>query len=104
MVTLGMSNLRKGILEGFHGQDLTVVVGFLGSLAVFRRWFFLTFRQSLWLASSEDWSRNSVHALLFLLQSFEDACHRDWRKVRKNNLQNMAKEPEKPTTTIRSRP
>ena len=28
----------------------------------------------------------------------EDAGHRDWRNVRKNNLQNMAKEPEKPTT------
>ena len=36
----------------------------------------------------------------FLLQSSEDAGHRDWRNVRKNNLQNMAKEPEKPTTTI----
>ena len=33
--------------------------------------------------------------------SSEDAGHRDWRNVRKNNLQNMAKEPEKPTTTIR---
>ena len=32
--------------------------------------------------------------------SSEDAGHRDWRNVRKNNLQNMAKEPEIPTTTI----
>ena len=32
--------------------------------------------------------------------SSEDAGHRDWRNVRKNNLQNTAKEPEKPTTTI----
>ena len=31
-----------------------VVVGFSGFLAVFWRWFFLTFRQSLWPASSED--------------------------------------------------
>ena len=30
----------------------------------------------------------------FLLQSSEDAGHRDWRNVRKNNLQNTAKEPE----------
>ena len=28
--------------------------------------------------------------------SSEDAGHRDWRNVRKNNLQNMAKEPENP--------
>ena len=35
--------------------------------------------------------------------SSEDAGHRDWRNVRKNNLQNTAKEPEKPTTTIDSR-
>ena len=34
------------------------------------------------------------------LQSSEDAHgHRDWQNVRKNNLQNTAKEPEKPTTT-----
>ena len=32
--------------------------------------------------------------------SSEDAGHRDWQNVRKNNLQNMAKQPEKPTTTI----
>ena len=31
--------------------------------------------------------------------SSEDAGHRDWQNVRKNNLQNMAKEHEKPTTT-----
>uniref|UniRef100_A0ABM5G160 Coiled-coil domain-containing protein 170 isoform X6 n=1 Tax=Pogona vitticeps TaxID=103695 RepID=A0ABM5G160_9SAUR len=31
--------------------------------------------------------------------SSEDAGHRNWRNVRKNNLQNTAKEPEKPTTT-----
>ena len=36
----------------------------------------------------------------FLFQSSEDASHRDWQNVRKNNLQNMAKELEKPTTTI----
>ena len=34
-----------------------------------------------------------------LLQSSEDAGHRDQQNVQKNNLQNMAKEPEKPTTT-----
>ena len=39
----------------------------------------------------------------FFRLSSEDASHRDWRNVRKNNLQNMAKEPKKPTTTIRSR-
>ena len=38
----------------------------------------------------------SEHRLL----SSEDAGHRDWRNVRKNNLQNTAKEPEKPTTTM----
>ena len=37
---------------------------------------------------------------IVLLLSSEDAGHRDWRNVRKNNLQNTAKEPEKPTTTI----
>ena len=42
------------------------------------------FRGLLWLASSED---------------SEDASHRDWRNVRKNHFQNMAKKPEKPTTT-----
>ena len=31
------------IREGFHGQDLMVVVGFSGSLAVFWRLFFLMF-------------------------------------------------------------
>ena len=36
--------------------------------------------------------------------SSEDAGHRDWRNVRKNNIQNTAKEPKKPTTTIRSQP
>ena len=36
--------------------------------------------------------------------SSEDAGHRDWRNDKKNKLQNMAEEPEKPTTTIRSRP
>ena len=71
-----------------------VVVGFSGSLAVFRRLFFLRFCQSLWPASSEDSNLCSGDAS-------EDACHRDWRNVRKNKLQNMAKEPEKPTTTIR---
>ena len=35
----------------------------------------------------------------FLLQSSEDAGHRDWQNVRKNNLQKKAKEPQKPTTT-----
>ena len=40
----------------------------------------------------------------FWLLFSEDAGHRDWRNVRKNNIQNTAKEPEKPTTTIRSRP
>ena len=60
-----------------------VVVGFLSSLAVFWRLFFLMFRQSL--------------------LSSEDAGHRDWQNVRKNNLQKTTKEPEKPTTTIRSR-
>ena len=34
----------------------------------------------------------------------EDAGHRDWQNVRKNNLQNMAKEPEKPTTTNNKKP
>ena len=34
--------------------------------------------------------------------SSEDAGHRDWQNVRKNNLQNMPKEPEKPRTTIRN--
>ena len=49
-----------------HKQQLIVlvVVGFLGSLAVFWSLFFLTFRQSLWLASSEDRSQNSVCALV----------------------------------------
>ena len=32
--------------------------------------------------------------------SSEGAGHRDWRNVRKNNIHNTAKEPEKPTTTI----
>ena len=36
----------------------------------------------------------------YRLLSSEDAGHRDWQNVRKNNLQNTAKEPEKPTTTI----
>ena len=31
--------------------------------------------------------------------SSEDAGHRDWQNVRKNYLQNTAKEPKKPTTT-----
>ena len=53
---------------------------FSGSLAVFWRLFFLMFPQSLWLA----------------LLSSEDASHRDWRNVRKNNLQNTAKEPKNP--------
>ena len=44
------------IHKGFHGRDLMVVVGFLGSLALFWRLFFLKFHQSLWPASSEDWS------------------------------------------------
>ena len=35
----------QGIREGFHGWDLMVVVGFLGSLAIFWRLFFLMFRQ-----------------------------------------------------------
>ena len=35
---------------------------------------------------------------LFFVLSSENAGHRDWRNV-KNNLQNTAKEPEKPTTT-----
>ena len=48
------------ILEGFHGQGPMVVVGFLGCVAVFLRFSFLTFCQSLWLASSEDRSQNSV--------------------------------------------
>ena len=39
---------------------LMVVVGFLGCLAVFLRFFFLMFCQSLWPASSEDRSQNSV--------------------------------------------
>uniref|UniRef100_A0ABM5FK34 Extracellular tyrosine-protein kinase PKDCC isoform X1 n=1 Tax=Pogona vitticeps TaxID=103695 RepID=A0ABM5FK34_9SAUR len=39
---------------------------------------------------------------IFRVLSSEDASHRDWRNVRKNNLQNKAKEPEKPTTTINS--
>ena len=33
------------------------------------------------------------------LQSSENASHRDWWNIRKNNLQNTAKEREKPTTT-----
>ena len=41
------------------GLDI-VVVGFSGCLAMFWRIFFLTFCQSLWPASSEDRSRNSV--------------------------------------------
>ena len=41
-----------------------VVVGFPGCLAVFLRFFFLTFHQSLWPASSEDRSQNSVCALV----------------------------------------
>ena len=40
----------------------------------------------------------------FWLLSSEDAGHRDWWNVGKNNLQNTAKEPEKPITIIRSRP
>ena len=52
---LPISNIpHQYIREGFHGRDLMVVVGFLGSWAVFWRLFFLTFWQSLWLASSED--------------------------------------------------
>ena len=41
------------------------------------------------------------HSMLWFIgvQSSEDAGHRDWRNVRKNKLQNTAKEPEKPTTT-----
>ena len=76
-----------------------VVVCFLGSLAMFCRLFFLTFHQSLWPASSEDSTLSSEDVL-----SSEDAGHRDWRNVRKNNLQNMAKEPEKPTTTKKCKP
>ena len=52
------------ILEGFHGRDLMAVVGFLGCLAVFLRFFFLTFFQSPWLTSSEDRSQ-----LVFCMQS-----------------------------------
>ena len=70
-----------------------VLVGFSGSLVVFWRLFFLTFRQSLWPASSEDSTLSS-----------EDGSHRDSRNVRKDNIQNTAKEPEKPTRTIRSQP
>ena len=42
----GFKHLTDYILEGFHGWDLMVVVGFLGCLAMFWRFFFL--------ASSED--------------------------------------------------
>ena len=48
--------------------------------------------QSLWPASSEDWAWTE-----FLIQSSEDAGRRDWRNVRKNNLQNTGpKSPENP--------
>ena len=63
-----------------------IVVGFPGCLAVFLRFFFLTFHHSLWLASSEDRSQHS-------------ASRRDWWNVRKKNLKNMARQPGKPTTT-----
>ena len=76
-----------------------VVVGFSGSLATFWKLFFLTFHQSLWPASSEDRSSTAPEHRKLLLSS-EDDGHRDWQNVRKNNLQNMAKEPEKPTTTM----
>ena len=57
----------QSIREGFHGRDLMVVVGFSGFLAVFWRWFFLTFRQSLWpWASSEDSKLCSVLFCLIL--------------------------------------
>ena len=49
--------------EVFKILCLLVVVGFSVSLAVFWWLFFLMFRRSLWLASSEDRSRNSVCAL-----------------------------------------
>ena len=35
-------------------STLLVVVGFSGCLSMFRRFLFLTFRQYLWLASSEE--------------------------------------------------
>ena len=48
--------------------------------------------------------KQAGHEILFqnteILDNSEDAGHRDWRNVRKTNLQNTAKEPEKPTTTI----
>ena len=53
-------NIYQCILEGFHGQDLMVVVGFPGYLAMFLRFFSLTFCQSLWPAFSEDRSQNIV--------------------------------------------
>ena len=64
------------------------------------------FRQSLWPASSEDSTLEVVrcstvvkHSVLWCswhrVLSSEDAGHRDWRNIRKNNLQNTAKEPEK---------
>ena len=55
------------------------------------------FRQSLWLASSEDCSGNRAWTE-FLLQSSEDVSHRDWRNIRKKYLHNTAKEP---TTTFK---
>ena len=54
------------ISNSVEGKINLVVVSLSGSLAVFWRLFFLKFRQSLWPASSEDWSRSSVHALLLL--------------------------------------
>ena len=57
------------IREGFHGQDLMVVVGFSGFLAVFWKWFFLTFRQSLWPASSEDSKLRAQFAVLWRCRS-----------------------------------
>ena len=72
---LNSSNmLLNCIREGFHSRDLMVVVGFSGSLYK---------------------PTTPEHRVL----SSEDAGHRDWRNIRKNNLQNMAKELEKPTTT-----
>ena len=58
-ITLALSGYHGGSAaktnqKYIHGQDLMAVVGFLGSLAVFWRLFFLALCQSLWPASSED--------------------------------------------------
>ena len=53
----------------------------------------------------KSWSHNHKYSTIqqtapeHRVLSSQDAGHRDWWNVRKNNLQNTAKEPEKPTTT-----